>query len=231
MFLKNCESCGIEIKAKLKSKRFCSRSCLLKKYFEDPNNKKARREYNKKYVNDPENKERLKELRKKYRQRPDIKEKNRLLAVTKYRERRRKYDKEYRKRPEVKLRVNFKDRIRRRVDKKYAIIDRLRRSLNHAFAKYSKTGKIMNSKKYGIDWRKVIKSLKPFPDDLNNFEIDHIAPLYSFNLDNPKEVKKAFSPSNLQWLTIEENRIKGRKIIKNNSIKFLGGNIKSPTNA
>lgn len=222
MFFKNCESCGIEIKAKLKSKRFCSRSCQLKKYFEDPNNKKARRDYNKKYVNESENKERMKEWRKGYRQRPDIKAKNRILAVTKYREKRKKYWKEYGKRSKVRSRINTKDRTRRKIDKKYAIIDRLRRSLNHALTKYSETGKIMSSKKYGINWGNIINNLQPFPKNLNNYEIDHIKPLHSFNFNDSKEIKKAFDPLNLQWLTIEENRIKGGKIID-----FSGGNIKS----
>ncbi len=226
MILKKCEFCGIEIKAKLKSKRFCSRSCLLKKYFEDPNKRKTRIEYYKRYVNGSKNKERLKELRKKYRQRPEIKEKNRILAVTKYRERRRKYWKDYGKRPEVRARINEKDRVRRKIDKKYAIIDRLRRSLNHALTKYTSTGKIMSSKKYGIDWNKIIKGLKPFPKNIKNYDIDHIRPLHSFNLEDSKEIKKAFDPLNLQWLTIEENRSKNGKIILKD-IKFLGGNRKS----
>ncbi len=116
--------------------------------------------------------------------------------------------------------------MRRKTDKKYAIIDRLRRSLNHALTKYSKTGKIVSSKKYGIDWHNIIKGIEPFPEDIKKYEIDHIKPLHSFNLDNKEEIKKAFDPSNLQWLTITENRIKGGKIVK-----FEGGNIKFPINA
>ena len=81
--------------------------------------------------------------------------------------------------------------------------------------------------KYGIYWNKVIESLKPFPEDIKNYEIDHIMPLHSFNLENKEEIKKAFNPSNLQWLTIEENRKKGGKIIYNDNIKSLGGNLKS----
>lgn len=74
----------------------------------------------------------------------------------------------------------------------------------------------MSSRKYGIIWRDVIKSLEPFPENLKNFEIDHVMPLHTFDLTNPKEVKKAFSPQNLQWLTIEENRKKSGKILKDN---------------
>jgi len=111
-------------------------------------------------------------------------------------------------------RRNKKDRDRRKIDKKYSVTNRLRRSLNHAMNKYSKTGKIMGSKKYGINWKIFIEKLKPFPKKLKNFEIDHILPLHAFNLTRIEEVRKAFDPSNLQWLTIEENRKKGRKILK-----------------
>lgn len=222
MIVKYCESCGNKIIIKLQSRRFCNRACQLKKYFEDPNKKKERREYNKKYYNEPRNIERLKEWRKRYRQNPEVKEKNRILAITRYRERRRKYWKEYGKKRDVRLRIRENEKRRRKIDKKYAIIDRLRRSLNHALTKYSKTGKIMSSKRYGINWEKVINGLKPFPKKIEDYEIDHIKPLHSFNLNNTQEIKKAFDPSNLQWLTMEENRIKsGRMIV------FSGGNKKS----
>jgi hypothetical protein len=144
---------------------------------------------------------------------PELKERHRILAVTKYREKRKEYWKEYGKRLNVRERINKKDRLRREMDKEYAIEDRLRRSLNHALNKYSKTGKIMSSKKYGIDWKEIIENLKPFPENLKNFEIDHIIPLHTFNLTNKEEVKKAFSPLNLQWLPKEENRRKGGKIL------------------
>ncbi len=62
-------------------------------------------------------------------------------------------------------------------------------------------------------WKEVIDNLEPFPENRKNFEIDHIIPLHSFNLTNPEEVKKAFSPSNLQWLTREENRKKSGKLV------------------
>src|SRR3989344_1132962 len=110
-------------------------------------------------------------------------------------------------------------KLRRQTDINFLIRNRLRRSLNHALTKYSKTGKIMSSKNYGIDWKEIIESLKPFPIDLKKFEIDHIIPMHTFDLTNPEEVKKAFSPSNLQWLTIKENREKSGKIVMGNLIK------------
>ncbi len=197
MFFRKCEFCGKEIETKFPTKRFCNPLCQRKHYNRRPEIKEKYRV-------------RIKEYR---RMHPEWKEKHRILAAAKYREKRKEYWKEYGKRLNVRERINKKDRLRRETDKRYAIEDRLRRSLNHAMKKYSKTGKIMSSKKYGINWEEIIENLKPFPDNLKNFEIDHIIPLHTFNLTNNEEVKKAFSPSNLQWLPKEENRRKGGKIL------------------
>ena len=197
MILKKCEFCDNEIKVKREFQRFCNKFCQRKKYNQKPEVKEKQRI-------------RIKEYRRTH---PEWKEKHRILAVTKYKEKRAEYWKEYGKRRDVIERINKKDRDRRKIDKEYAIADRLRRSLNHALTKYSKTGKIMNSRKYGINWKKIIENLKPFPENLKNFEIDHIIPLHTFNLTDPKKVKKAFSPSNLQWLTKADNRKKSGKIL------------------
>lgn len=218
MIIKICEFCGKKIKAKTKSKRFCNDFCQRKHYYRRPEINKKMREYSKMYNQRLEVKEKNRKRFKKYRQRPEVKERNRILAVTKYRERRRKYWKVYGKRPEIRARIREKERLRRQIDKRYVIVDRLRRSLHHALNKYSKTGKIMSSKKYGLDWKKIIEGLKPFPENLENYEIDHIMPLCSFNLIDPKEIKNAFSPTNLQWLTREENRRKSGKIVQSKKI-------------
>lgn len=197
MILKKCEFCEKEIKIEKRVKRFCNPIC-------------QRRHYNSR----PEIKEKNRIATRKYRKlHPEWKERHRILAVTKHKEKRKEYWKKYGRRPDVRGRINKKDRERRKIDNEYAIADRLRRSLNHAMTKYSKTGKIMSSKKYGINWKKIIKSLKPFPENIRKFEIDHITPLCEFDLTKNDEVKKAFSPSNLQWLTIEENRAKSGKIL------------------
>ncbi|GBE20168.1 MAG TPA: hypothetical protein ENG87_00075 [Candidatus Pacearchaeota archaeon] len=196
MILKICKFCGGEIK-KPRAKIFCSNLCQERHYNRRPEIREKNR------IN-------MREFRKDH---PEWRERHRVLAVTKYRERRRKYWKEYGKRPEVRARINERDRIRRKIDKQYAVADRLRRSFNHALLKYSKRGKIMNSIKYGINWKETINGLKPFPENLKNFEIDHLLPLRSFNLNDSEQIKKAFSPENLQWLTKEENRRKSSKIL------------------
>lgn len=197
--IKICEFCGKEIETKFRTKRFCNSLCQRKHY-----NRRS----------DILEKARLR-MRKYRRMHPEWKIRHRILAVTKYKEKRAEYWKEYGKRPSVRMRINKKDRLRRKIDKGYAIADRLRRSLNHAMTKYSKAGKIMGSRKYGIDWKKVIGGLKPFPENLSDFEIDHIIPLHIFNLTDIEEVKRSFSSSNLQWLTVEENRKKSGKILFN----------------
>ena len=208
-----CEFCGNKIETKRLTKRFCNNVC-------------QRKHYN----SIPEIKEKNRIMMRGYRKNhPEWKERHRILAVIRHREKRAKYWKEYGKRPEVRARIREKEKLRRQTDAEFVIADRLRRSLNHALSKYSKIGKIMNSKKYGINWKEVIESLKPFPENLENFEIDHIVPLHTFNLTKIEEVRKAFHPSNLQWLTLEENRRKSGKIMKEENLN-LGGTIKSLIN-
>ena len=165
-------------------------------------------------IKDLREKKRIKETTREWRRtHPEWRERHRILAVTRHRDKRAKYWKDYGRRPNIRLRINEKDRLRRKNDMKYAITERLRRSFYHALTKYSKTGKIASSKKYGIEWKEVIESLKPFPEDIKNFEMDHIIPLHTFDLTNHEEVKQAFSPLNLQWLTREENRKKSGKLM------------------
>ncbi len=191
-----CLFCGRLIRTKYSTKCFCDFLCQRKHYNRRPEIKEKARI-------------RIKEYRK---NNPQWKEKHRILAVTRYREQRAAYWKEYGKRPSVRKRIRDMESFRRKMDPEFAIADRLRRSLRHALTKYSKTGKIMSSRKYGLDWKRIIESLKPFPENLRDYEIDHILPLHTFNLTNFEEVKKAFDPSNLQWLTTSENRRKSGKI-------------------
>ena len=215
MVLKICEFCGKEINAKYVSRRFCDDFCQRKHYYRRLEITSKIKDYTRIYQQTPEFKAKNRIRLKIYRQLPEVKERNRILAVTKYREKRKEFWKKYGKRPEIRAKIGAKERWRLKNDKEYAIANRLRRSLNSAMERYSSTGKIMNSRKYGINWGEIIESLKPFPENLANFEIDHILPLHTFNLENPEEVKKAFSPSNLQWLTREENRRKSGKVSQN----------------
>lgn len=192
-----CEYCKKEFVTKINNKRFCKPLCQGKHYNRRPEIREK-------------NRIRMKIFRK---DNAEWREIHRLLQY-KYLDKRKKYRQEYFKRPYVMKKMRERKRWQLENDLDFAVADRLRRSLNHALTKYSKYGKIMSSKKYGIDWESIINHLKPFPNNLKEFEIDHIIPLCKFNLTNPEEIERAFSPNNLQWLTREENRRKGGRIIK-----------------
>lgn len=125
--------------------------------------------------------------------------------------------KEYRKKPETRERENIKKKIRFKTDSEFNITIRLRSRLRIVLNNYLKTGKIMSSKKYGIDYKEIIEYLKPFPKDLSKYHIDHIKPLSKFKFINKdgstnlEEIKKAFVPENHQWLLAEENLKKNNK--------------------
>lgn len=188
-----CEYCKKYFEGYVKDQRFCNFLCQRKHYNRRPEIREKHRI-------------RILEYRKNH---PEWREKHRLQQA-KYKERNQRYRREYFQRPEVKTVLRNRARELRN-NPEYAIADRLRRSLRHALTKYSKKRKIMNSKKYGIDWKEIIDHLKPFPENLRNYEIDHIIPLRTFNLTNDNEIKRAFSSQNLRWLTKAENRSKGGK--------------------
>jgi len=109
-----------------------------------------------------------------------------------------------------------KERIRVKIDKNFAIKKRLRCLLRYALKNYG-MGKQYNSSKYGVDYNLIIQHLKPFPEDITKYHIDHIKPLCLFNLINHEQVKIAFAPENHQWLLAEDNLKKGAKIEWQNS--------------
>lgn len=103
------------------------------------------------------------------------------------------------------------EKIRLKNDENFLIGSRLRRYVRNVLNKYSKSGKIQESKKYGIDYEKIIEHLKPFPEDIEKYHIDHIIPLSVFDLNNPKHILAAFSPENHQWLKAKDNMSKNAK--------------------
>lgn len=97
----------------------------------------------------------------------------------------------------------------------FAIAIRLRDLVSQAFERYTKTGKIMTSKKYGIDYAGIIAHLGPHPNTLGikgDFHIDHIIPVSFFDLNDLDQVRIAFAPSNHRWLPASENRLKSSKM-------------------
>jgi len=183
--------------------------------------------YNKKYKQSPEVKARAREHIKKVRQNPEVRAKEKeYYQKPEVKERRKtpenklkakKYNKKYYQRQEIKERVNEYRINKCKTNKNFNVRNRLRCLFSNALRIYTKTGKIMTSKKYGINYKAIIIYLKPFPQDLSKYHIDHIKPLCSFTFikedgsTNLEEVEKAFAPENHQWLTVQENLSKGGK--------------------
>ncbi len=185
-----------------------------KEYNSNPKVKKHKQEYDRGYNNLLH----IKIKCKKYRQQYYLKNKKKILTQTKeykslHKERIKKHNREYNQRENVKRRDNKNRKIRKKEEVSYSIKCKLRSRLWSVLKKYSKTGKIMSSKQYGINYNDIIEQLKPFPKDISNYDVDHIIPLSRFELTNPEEVKKAFAPENHAWLTKEANRSKGNRLV------------------
>lgn len=160
------------------------------------------KENNKRYRE--KHKEKIKNLMREYY----LKNKKRLnIQNRKNYQKNRQKIKEYRDTKEFKIKKNKYQRERRINDNNYAIGERLRGLLGQALDYYKKHGKILKCKKYPIDFEKIINYLSPIPDR-RIYEIDHIKPLCSFDLSDPKQVEIAFAPQNLQFLLKYDNKVK-----------------------
>ena len=100
-----------------------------------------------------------------------------------------------------------------KTDAKFAIRKRIGSRMRTYVVNYLDNGKLIKSQSYKqIDWKSVIKHLDDTkPKNWRECHIDHIRPLFSFDLTNEKELIKANLPENLQWLTAKENMKKGSK--------------------
>lgn len=179
-----------------------------RKYEKDYYNKLPQRiAYMKEYAQNPELKERKKEYQKKYSQRPEIKKRYDLYEINnreRFRERKRKYIIKY-----------FKKR--RKQDITFRICMNLRIRIRQAINMNLETGKVKSSSKYGINYKAILEYLKPFPNDIENYQVDHIIPLSLFDFNNPEQIQIAFAPENHQWLTKENNLRKGNRLVLSNS--------------
>ena len=134
-------------------------------------------------------------------------------------ETRKKYILKYRSQSHHMEKINDTQRQYRRklfkTNLNYIISTRIATQLRRTLERYTKTGKLLSSSYYGIDYVAIVKKLTPLPfplEDKGNWHIDHIIPVSKFNLTNSEEVKRAFSPNNLQWLSAKENWIKNNRI-------------------
>lgn len=106
-------------------------------------------------------------------------------------------------------------------NEKFLIITRLRTRVKDAFNKYTKTGKIMKSSDYGIDYQAVFEYLGPCPGARKDYHIDHVFPLSAFDLNNPTHIIASFAPENHQWLKKEKNLSKSNKYDVEEFEKYL----------
>lgn len=187
-----------------------------KKYRQKPEVKVRRKKYIKEYTKN--NKDKVDEYYKEYYKRPEVKK------------RKREYEKQLRKKPEFKVRERKykqkpKYKARRReytkkrlkTDKNFSIIQRLRKRKNKVIRRAIKTGIVPKDSEFmgvKIDYKAIIEALKPFPEDISLYHIDHRKPLCSFDLTNPEEIRVAFAPENHQWLLASENMSKGGRLKK-----------------
>lgn len=123
------------------------------------------------------------------------------LDKEKYRKKKRSY--EYKKRNN---------------DITYRIKKRLRLRVWQVFYDIRKE---MYDKDYHINYKPIIDKLMDelpfdFKDNQSKYQIDHIIPLFKFDLTKQEELEKAFAPSNHQWLTIDEHKEKTSKELNNN---------------
>ncbi|KKM70203.1 hypothetical protein LCGC14_1443050, partial [marine sediment metagenome] len=119
------------------------------------------KEYHKEYYQ--KNREKMNERDKEYYR------KNKEYWKEYYKRNREKIKEYYRKNKERekeyrvknKERRNYNNKKRRKIDLNYKIRINLRTRLGEAFKNYSKNGKQYTSKKYGINFTKIIEHLKP----------------------------------------------------------------------
>ncbi len=101
---------------------------------------------------------------------------------------------------------------RYRLDEGFRIRKQLGSALSMVIRVYIKTGKIRNPmKKFNIDWVGIIEVLSPIPKNRSDYQVDHIIPLFKFDLTNIEQIQIAFAPENHRWLLTKENQGRDRK--------------------
>lgn len=121
---------------------------------------------------------------------------------------------------------NCYNKRKRKKDKQFNIKERLRQRLLCAFKNYSLGKKVRSADEYGINYQEIIEKLKPFPKNIESYNIDHIFPLKAFDFNNPLHIKIAFDPENHQWLKKGDNFRKSSKYDEKAFLEFLNKKMK-----
>ena len=77
----------------------------------------------------------------------------------------------------------------------------------HGFLKKDSTEKLLN-----CSWEVFATHLKSMRDDFEDCEIDHIFPMSIYKLENETQQRRCMHYTNLQPLTLSENRNKSAKL-------------------
>jgi hypothetical protein len=147
-------------------------------------------------------------------------------STIEYKEKKKEYDRLYwkanRKRL-ISLKIK-KNRIRRREDPVFRLKENLRRRMNCALNSIGVKRTKRTIDLLGIDikglWKHLKSKFKTGMTIKNHgkiWHIDHIIPIASFDLTDPKQQAKCFHYTNLQPLWAHENLSKGAKILKSNN--------------
>lgn len=195
MIEKKCKVCGKKFIQTKDWQEYCSTKCQIKRYQQSEKGRLAKKRSDFRYKHSERYKQKLKT--KRYR---DIVK--RYKQSEKGKINRRRYE---------HTRISLL-----KARPQYMIKKRIRGLLYNALRKYTKTGKVASSGKYGLNYGKVISYLiKNKPNvplkellDGRKWHIDHVVPLAYFDLTNPRDIKKAFAPKNHQWLRARENMSK-----------------------
>jgi len=113
---------------------------------------------------------------------------------------------------------NCYSKYRRANDPYYDLICCVRAGFRSAVIRAGKTKKEIKSI-YNINYYKIADYLGIKPN--SDYHIDHIFPIYAFNLNNIKHIKACFAPENHQWLKAEDNLKKGNKYNKEDFKNYL----------
>jgi hypothetical protein len=138
-----------------------------------------------------------------------------------YREENKEKIKNYDSKEEVKIRKRKRRKERMGNDCEFYITMTIHSSFRKAMKDYSKTGKIKNTDKYGINYKNIIEHLGLCPGNREDYHIDHIFPIIAFNHNDPIEIIACWHSDNLRWLTKEENLKKGDNYNKEEFEKYL----------
>lgn len=95
---------------------------------------------------------------------------------------------------------------------KYIVVRNLRDRLRE-YMRLKKIPKRLHRNEYGIDFEAIRLKLGARPSDGKQYHLDHIIPCTEWDFSNPEEVRRCFSPENLQWLPAEENLKKAAKCL------------------